>query len=310
MLVPAKHHNNFCSTNVKKSLHMSIVLIFCRFKTKNRPGKVQKAAAGIMKNSKCRSCLSSIQLRPIFQEHVDQIYTNLTSIQVNTKHKQSLFILQFPQKPKNLKIPKIAADDQLSASICATCSEMLQKFDTFKRVCWESLTVLRNELATDMDVKVDVLSIKMEPTFVAESWLQTTLVDPVEVTTDVAVPKASKREKLNLIRKKCEVSGQFQCPDCKKLFPKFASLRVHAKRHVKKCFCEICGEVLACQGTLRNHKITAHTDEAITRRFICGNCPDNKGFKFKAQLIDHMHAIHIGGRNFTCEMCSVAFKSK
>ena len=93
----------------------------------------------------------------------------------------------------------------------------------------------------------------------------------------------------------------------------------HLKHHMPECTknganskslrlpCPICGKMISASH-MKNHNITRHTEEHL-KPFVCTECPNLKGFRFKQQYEIHMN-IHRGIRPYACKYCKKAFTDK
>ena len=94
-----------------------------------------------------------------------------------------------------------------------------------------------------------------------------------------------------------------QCEVCLKCFETNYNLTTHMRTHTgeKSYECSTCGKRFAQFSTLKNHQ-TTHSDE---RNFKCNICPDDRCFKTKGQLSNHMR-FHYEPK-FTCLRCNKKF---
>ena len=94
-----------------------------------------------------------------------------------------------------------------------------------------------------------------------------------------------------------------QCEVCKKCFVCQSALNIHMRTHSgdKPYVCSICDKTFAHNSTLTKHQAT-HSDK---RKFKCKICPDDRWFKTKGQLSNHMKYHYEPSHQ--CEICQKYF---
>ncbi|XP_069103353.1 zinc finger protein 184-like isoform X2 [Argopecten irradians] len=123
-------------------------------------------------------------------------------------------------------------------------------------------------------------------------------------------------------RQECEVKpvltdtgdvllSSLRCHHCKISFKDKHELYCHAVSH-RTFKCETCGKVLASAGSLKKHRIIAHSDQ---RDFICELC--GKWYKTQQCVNQHIRKVHINSKPatdtdgpFPCPKCDKVFDSK
>ena len=94
-----------------------------------------------------------------------------------------------------------------------------------------------------------------------------------------------------------------QCDVCDKVLSTQSALIRHKKIHsgVKSYECETCGEAFYRKDNLNVHRLK-HTD---VKPHKCTICPDNRSFKTKAELKEHMK--HHYPPKYSCKLCDRKF---
>ena len=95
----------------------------------------------------------------------------------------------------------------------------------------------------------------------------------------------------------------FQCNVCLKSCPSKAHLDIHSRTHTgeKPYVCSTCDRRFARKYHLQNH-VATHSEE---RKFKCMVCPDNRSFKTKRELTQHMKYHY--EPTFSCSKCGKKF---
>ena len=111
---------------------------------------------------------------------------------------------------------------------------------------------------------------------------------------------------LQIVKLQCDkkvLNKAYQCEVCLKSFHRKSELDRHMKTHTgeKPYVCSICNKRFAQKITLQRHQ-TTHSDD---RKFKCEICPDERYFKTKYQLTNHMQ-FHYEPKH-SCLHCNKKF---
>lgn len=98
----------------------------------------------------------------------------------------------------------------------------------------------------------------------------------------------------------------FKCTVCDKGFKQKYLLSVHMSKHSdeRPFKCEICGNCFKNQTQFSSHQLT-HKLKDMEKQFECKIC--GVKFRYKLNLTHHMKNIHLGIRNYKCDLCDQAF---
>ena len=103
-----------------------------------------------------------------------------------------------------------------------------------------------------------------------------------------------------------------KCPKCDKICINKTAFKIHKRKCTKdeslweyqRVPCPTCGKLVKnCY--MKNHNITNHTPEHL-KPFVCTECPNPKGFRFKGQYESHMNG-HRGLKPYKCKYCEKSF---
>jgi len=99
----------------------------------------------------------------------------------------------------------------------------------------------------------------------------------------------------------------YKCKHCHMAFARSSHLTGHERTHtgVKPYVCGVCMERFSTSTHLRNHTKRHNVDS----EFRCRVC-DNKTFKRKSQLTEHMQVVHPHERPLGCDECTKTFSNK
>ena len=91
----------------------------------------------------------------------------------------------------------------------------------------------------------------------------------------------------------------FKCDVCLKVFSSNFNLKSHYRTHTgeKPFACQICDRKFAEKSSLVEHQAT-HSE---IKSFKCSICPEDRSFKTKSQLRQHMRFHY--EPNFSCNFC-------
>merc|ERR1711860_287648 len=101
----------------------------------------------------------------------------------------------------------------------------------------------------------------------------------------------------------------FACDQCWRTYTLIGRLRKHieSSHHPdgRKFACEVCGKMFLTHTTLHHHRMVH--DE---KKFACQEPGCELKFVHNFNLLRHMRRVHTTERNFKCEECDKAFKTK
>ena len=116
---------------------------------------------------------------------------------------------------------------------------------------------------------------------------QTTHSDEKKIKCDICQDERYFKTKLHLnYHMKLHYEPSHQCEVCLKSFHRKSDVNIHMRTHTgeKPYICSICDRRFARKNTYQRHQAT-HSDE---KKFKCNICPDERCFKTKNQLSNHM----------------------
>lgn len=128
--------------------------------------------------------------------------------------------------------------------------------------------------------------------------------DLEEIESDFEVPAVPFRFPLNVPFKQ----RYLDCPDCTVKFVNSCEMDVHYNivHNTKSEKCDICQKVFKDVKTVKDHKISVHTNDfsAFNFRKLCDICGLAK------RKFENHYVIHFDVRAFKCQLCSCDYKTK
>lgn len=181
------------------------------------------------------------------------------------------------------------------ASVASLSRHTKSKHDTGKFVC----DVCNNDFYTQHQLNKHKMLHTTERNFPCDACKKT-------FKTPEHLKKHQKTHMSLEDRNNSEKFKKYLCICCGKILYTYSGYQTHLKIHTgeKDFSCEICGKRFREKVHLKKHKETMHVED---RPFNCNHC--EMSFKVKAHLKAH-RKTHIIEAKFFCEICGVSMKHK
>ncbi|XP_061725738.1 zinc finger protein 480-like isoform X3 [Cydia pomonella] len=232
----------------------------------------------------CRTCLSTTDLRPIFDSNAD-----------HRRHATAVFITTGI---------KVELNDGLPQQMCTTCFNHINSSLKFRRQCKDSEKLLQLHQTSDSnkealtnsniidncdteDLKFDILKTELKYEFEMPDELETVKCEDLGEVDDNPLgcfTESTEKEK------SCDVPKDMKVIENKKC---------DKKSKVQRVSCTICGKDLSVR-SIRAHLTARHAADGLR----CGHC--GRRFGNKLRLSEHLRAKH-GYDKLQCNHCE--FKS-
>lgn len=247
---------------------------------------------------------------------------------------------------------------ELPKYICQTCQQSIQNTIEFKAAVIEWDSELREMMRiSKIPVKTDIKYEEFDETNQIEEIILEPKMEEFEIALEDYSVEYLKEEKTyncticddklffptftKLQEHKNE--SHKNCPDCSKLFDRYASMVSHRKRAHSNQKCPDCDDVFATSVLLKDHRILKHQLEKSAFKKPCPMCGKmfsknsnirrhiqsvhnnikrndsnekfpcpicGKEFKFSSNITRHIESVHNKVRNHPCNLCDKSFYEK